>query len=116
MPTLYNNRLLFAANHFGQLIAMYAQGEFAEPELGDYNSEHDWGNELPEPPCSGLWVWEFDPVGGGPDYWGEYDAPEIDHGIWRELTSYETHCALNGDNPWTPMSKYSRPFEENILV
>lgn len=96
-------RLMFAANPIGQLLPMFAQGKFSEVELYEYGTEHDWSDEVPSPPGIGLWVWEYKPTGGGPDYWGEYDAPDIDHGTWRPLTALEWHFVQNGENPWIPM-------------
>jgi len=96
-------RLMFAANPIGQLQAMFAQGKFSEVELYEYGRDHDWSDEVPPPPNIGLWVWEYQPTGGGPDYWGECDAPDIDQGTWRTLTPREWYFVQQGENPWVPL-------------
>jgi hypothetical protein len=96
-------RFMFAANPIGQLLPMFAQGKFSEIELYEYGSERDWSDSVPSPPGIGLWVWEYKVTGGGPDYWGEYDAPDIDHGTWRPLTAAEWHFVQSGENPWIPV-------------
>jgi hypothetical protein len=99
----YSERFMFAANPIGQLLPMFAQGKFSEIELYEYGRERDWSDSVPSPPGIGLWVWEYKPTGGGPDYWGEYDAPDIDHGTWRPLTAAEWHFVQNGEPPWAPV-------------
>jgi hypothetical protein len=97
-------RLMFAANPIGQLLAMFAQGKFSEVELYEYGSDHDWSDEVPPPPNVGLWVWEYSPSGGHYDPWnGDYDNVEIDNGTWRTLTSLEWHFVQQGENPWVPL-------------
>lgn len=96
-------RFMFAANPVGQLLPMFAQGKFSEIELYEYGGTHDWSNEVPSPPGIGLWVWEYQPSGGGPDYWGEYSEPDIDQGTWRTLTSLEWYFVQQGENPWMPI-------------
>jgi hypothetical protein len=97
-------RFLFAANPIGQLLPMFAQGKFSEVELYEYGTEHNWSDEVPEPPGIGLWVWEYSPSGGAYDPWnGDYDGVDIDHGTWRPLTAVEWHFVQQGENPWIPL-------------
>lgn len=103
MEKIYSNKILFAAGPHSQLLPIFACGEYAEVELQEYGTERDWSDSVPEPPELGLWVWEFNPTGGGKNYYTEdYDDIDIDSGIWRPLDYREWHFIQNGEPPWAP--------------
>lgn len=104
MDKIYSNKILFAAGPHSQLLPIFACGEYAEVELQEYGTEREWSDCIPDPPDLGLWVWEFDPTGGGRTYDGDYDDVDIDRGIWRPLDYREWHFIQNNEVPWAPMT------------
>jgi hypothetical protein len=106
-----SDKILFASGPHDMLVPLYACGHFSEMELHEFGLERDWSDSIPAAPGVGLWVWEFTPSGGGPNYWGECDDVDIDRGEWRPLNFSEWHFIQNGECPWVPKGPF--PEEEN---
>jgi hypothetical protein len=107
-PVEKSNKILFAVGHADDMVALYATGYYAEYLVYDCSGEVDDWTEMvpwPEQPTNlcqtpGLWVWEFNPTGGGFDYWGEANDVDIDKGEWRALEEREWYFVRQGECPW----------------